>query len=204
MSACASRGTAPRVAPRRVRRWSPAASCTRPSRKPRSSAGAPRQASSHTSCALRKRPRLKRRTPRATVFLGVTLATRSCAAPAVCCEPLQLRQELVALAIPLGRATGARLAPHIGECLDHLLVIRPFSRLAADEPGKSLQLQTRETLRPELVVVERLPRHRCDGAHDLSHRLCIHPYLVLRVGIEAQLEEVKDVVQIALPVRLGV
>src|SRR5439155_16187172 len=135
--------------------------CRRRTRRPSASAGTAGDASSHRCYTVRYRPRLKRRTPRATVFLAVTLATRSCAAPSVCCEPLQLRQELVALAVPLERPAGARLAPRIGECLDHLLVIRPFPRLAADEPGKSLQLQARETLRVELVVAERLPRHRC-------------------------------------------
>src|SRR5207249_4532305 len=59
----ARRCTAPRVAPRRVRRWRPAASWTSASRKARSGAGASRQASSHTCWASRYRPRLKRRTP---------------------------------------------------------------------------------------------------------------------------------------------
>src|SRR5947207_3874973 len=85
-----------------------------------------------------------------------------------------------------------------------MLSTMPCPRLDHYEPRKRLQLQAREALRLELVVFERLPRHRCDGAHDLRHRLPIYPYLVLRVRIESQLEEVKDVVQIALPVPLGV
>ena len=45
--------TAPRVAPRRVRRWSPAASCTSASRKARSGDAASRHAASQTCCASR-------------------------------------------------------------------------------------------------------------------------------------------------------
>src|SRR5690606_32951848 len=65
-------------------------------------------------------------------------------------------------------------------------------------------LKTREVQGLEAAVAERLDGHGHDGLAKGDHRLGAAAALLLRMRVESQLEEVQDVVKVALPVPLRI
>src|SRR5690606_3822049 len=98
----------------------------------------------------------------------------------------------------LGQELGAPRAPHPGA--------RQRARQGGQVEGgrDGRELRAREGAAVEYVLLERRVGEGADGLHGRGDGVTVGPDLVLRVPVEAQAQEVEEVVEVDLPVHLGV
>jgi hypothetical protein len=77
-------------------------------------------------------------------------------------------------------------------------------RLARQRAAHHVELVAAQAGAADAVVVEGLPSVRDPRLHQVGHHLGVDADLVLGVGVDAQAEEVEEVVEVDLPVPLGV